>query len=68
MQLELAWPILSNHCPLLFLRPLKGMNGKKMNETEISGYSFTARAITAYIAPEAPRDPIEVAPIRNLNK
>ena len=44
------------------------MNGKKMNETEISGYSFTARAITAYIAPEAPRDPIEVAPIRNLNK
>ena len=34
----------------------------------MSGYSFTTRAITAYTAPEAPREPIDVAPMRNLNK
>ena len=61
-------PILFNHSYRLFVRPLNGINGKKIKDTEISGYSFTAKAMTAYTTPEAPRDPIDVAPMRNLNR
>lgn len=50
------------------LQPDKESKGKKINETRRSGLLLIARADTANTAPDAPRDPIMVLFVKNLNK